>query len=375
MSENFSKRNGLVNAKLLIEDIPISVRASFAKEILAECYLDIDYGLDSDCELDFSPELIKFDSAPLAYLARHNLAFHDLIFKICIAVDKEFPKYQGGFIYDETDFEVAFWDVNSYETQSDWQYFDQKTQLQVKMIYRQQYEYLIGIFRALTWYEFYDVMEIIIQDLHDKLLMQYKQYYQDAQEISEIMGDPSVEFYKKKPEILFDHFLEVLNRWFDKNHIGWNVNPSGKLNRKFSEHQKPLILAVDTGLREKFPAAHVHFLKAKQYCFMQPLDPENTIKEIITALESLGKNFYPTAKTLTYIKKEMQKKEDIPAAITDLLSTFYAYTNEESGIRHGQPRKPNVKIADAELCFYLGSALINYLLQDDHLIQEEFDKG
>jgi len=39
MSENFSKRNGLVNAKLLIEDIPISVRASFAKEILAECYL------------------------------------------------------------------------------------------------------------------------------------------------------------------------------------------------------------------------------------------------------------------------------------------------------------------------------------------------
>ena len=377
MAKNFSERYGFADKKLLVDEIPVSVRASFVKEVLIDFYLD-----DGDPDLDIYREeggiafahYGCFDSAPLAFLAKTESAFYDLIKSIGICVGKEHHHYKGSYIGIEDLHWLPFWVADNGGSSLDFPYDSSSVFDQVKKIYMEQGEYLLVFFRGLTWYQFFDAIEIIIQTLKTSFVDEFRTSYKHARDFEGFNDEETRKFYQEMPIIWFDNLLDHINYWLDKNYIDWQVDSSGRFFRKASIHQELSLLSAETGLRDEFSAAYTHFIKAKKYCFNRPLDPENAVKEIVTALESLGKTFFPDAKTLTGVRKEMEKKGNVPDAIMNLMREFYSYTNEESGIRHGQTKDLDLKIEDAELCFYLGSALINYMLRKYPHLREEFEK-
>jgi hypothetical protein len=377
MAKNFSERYGFVDKKLLVDEIPASVRASFVKEVLIDFYLD--YG---DPDLDSYREeggiafehYGCFDSAPLAFLAKTESTFYDLIKSIGISVGKEHHLYKGPYIGIEDLHWLPFWSIENDDFSLDFPHDSSSVFDKVKKIYMEQGEYLLEFFRGLTWYQFFDAIEIIIQTLKISFVDEFRSSYKHARDFEGFDDKETKKFYEEMPTIWFDNLLDHINYWLDKNYIDWQVNSLGKFVRKSSVHLESLLSSVETGLQEEFPAAYAHFLKAKKYCFNRPLDPENAVKEIVTALESLGKTFFPDAKTLTGVRKEWEKKGNVPDAIMNLMREFYSYTNDESGIRHGHTRDLDLKIEDSELCFYLGSALINYMLRKSPNLREQFEK-
>ena len=93
------------------------------------------------------------------------------------------------------------------------------------------------------------------------------------------------------------------------------------------------------------------------------MDPENAIKEITSAVESVGRVFYPAADTLGEVAKEMRRDASWPSPLVSMIEKFYAYASSEPAVRHGAPVASRVGIADAEFCLHVGVALIRYLIE------------
>lgn len=89
------------------------------------------------------------------------------------------------------------------------------------------------------------------------------------------------------------------------------------------------------------------------------LDFANSIKESISALESLAQILLGTKGTLG----DLTKKLTIPPAFREGLSKLYGWTSATGGIRHGKSAKdPDPTLAEAQFMLILASAFFNYLI-------------
>jgi hypothetical protein len=55
------------------------------------------------------------------------------------------------------------------------------------------------------------------------------------------------------------------------------------------------------------------------------------------------------------------RKTDIPANLVSTIEKFYAFASDEPGVRHGKNKESRLNIEDAELCVYMGVAILRYL--------------
>ena len=124
---------------------------------------------------------------------------------------------------------------------------------------------------------------------------------------------------------------------------------------------KPVEELANT-LADRFEAGRIHLIKARRFLSERPLDPENSIKEVVSGLESVGRAIYPRTSTLGDVTKEL-RKSGFPPPMAQLIEKFWAFASSEPGVRHGGVEPPEITLNDADFCLYVGTALMQYLIR------------
>ncbi|MCK9209876.1 MAG: hypothetical protein M0P61_03455 [Ignavibacteriaceae bacterium] len=92
-------------------------------------------------------------------------------------------------------------------------------------------------------------------------------------------------------------------------------------------------------------------------------DYRNSIKESISAVESLAKKIVGNDKTtLGDALKIFEDKNQMHPAFKKSLSTLYGYTSDANGIRHAILEESNLSVSDAKFMLIACSAFINYII-------------
>lgn len=160
----------------------------------------------------------------------------------------------------------------------------------------------------------------------------------------------------------FESYQSKVNALFEEDLIGWRLGSNAELIRSISKPLYSRAKLTKERVDNAFEPAREHYRKSIQYLYQHPLDPANSIKEIVSALESIGKILYPRTSTLGDVIKQLKKAEGHPRLLLDAYDKVYAYANSTPNVRHGHTETLTVTIHEAELLLHTGIALIRYLI-------------
>ena len=208
------------------------------------------------------------------------------------------------------------------------------------------WEYLKAEVSKTPWYRFYDFVEHVGKRLCD---IDHEDPFSSAK---------------------FDDYKTAVNKLFAEERIGWRLNEESEFVREIPKALSERIGKTGQLLGDSFEPARAHYRKACRYVLQPPLDPENAIKEVISAIESAGSVLNPGAKTLGDIVKEMRKKQSIPSLLISMMDKFYAYASDEPAVRHGSALSSSVQLVDAEFCLHVGAAFLRYLIETYNIAQK-----
>lgn len=197
------------------------------------------------------------------------------------------------------------------------------------------------------WYNFYDFVEEV-----GKSLQRLEQSYAYAQVWLDEFG--------------FETYRKNVNELFAEDRIGWCLNTRSEFEREIPKSLSTRLTATEARLVDEFAPARDHYQKAVRYAYSRPLDPENAIKEITSAVESVGRVFYPGAQTLGDVAKEMKGQGIWPTTLSLMIEKFYAFASSAPAVRHGAPVSSHIVVTDAEFCLHVGVAMIRYLLEKNN---------
>jgi hypothetical protein len=127
---------------------------------------------------------------------------------------------------------------------------------------------------------------------------------------------------------------------------------------------------AESELQDGFEPAREHYRKSHRFLFEHPVDPENSIKEIVSAVESVARTLFPKANTLGAAIKEMQRTQFCSPMLLSMIEKFYGYASSEPAVRHGAAVSSRVERIDAELCFHTAIAIIRYLIERQRMIDD-----
>ncbi|WP_426619792.1 AbiJ-NTD4 domain-containing protein [Pseudomonas rustica] len=195
------------------------------------------------------------------------------------------------------------------------------------------------------WYQFYDCVEAVGDELKS-----VEPFY---------LGAPGfVDF----STLTFDAYRAKVNEILAKHQVGWRLNSRSQLESALPKDLADRIDGIEKKL-DQFDAAREHFRKAKRYVLGTHKDYENSIKESVSAFESVGKVLYNKTATLGDVLSRMKKDGSVPPMLVNVMEKFYAYANAEPGVRHGGTQKPKSDEMDAELAMHLSAAFIRYAIE------------
>ena len=160
----------------------------------------------------------------------------------------------------------------------------------------------------------------------------------------------------------FEVYKERVNELFAHENVAWRLSDAAQLQRRVPEVLRKRVESTEQSLASRFEPAREHYRKALRYLQEHPLDPENSIKETVSALESVARVLFPKATTLGGAVKEMRRAQTVPPGLLTLVEKIYAFASDEPAVRHGGAASSRVIREDAELCFHVGVALIRYLI-------------
>lgn len=195
------------------------------------------------------------------------------------------------------------------------------------------------------WYQFYDCVEVVGDELKT-----VEPFY---------IGAPGYIDYSK---FTFDAYRSKVNDIFARHQVGWRLNSKSQLESALPKDLADRVDGVEKKL-DQFEAAREHFRKAKRYVLGTNKDYENSIKESVSAFESVGKVLYDKTSTLGDVLSRMKKDGSVPPMLVNVMEKFYAYANAEPGVRHGGIQKPKSDEMDAELAMHLSAAFIRYAIE------------
>ena len=120
--------------------------------------------------------------------------------------------------------------------------------------------------------------------------------------------------------------------------------------------------ALETTSRLGLEGAHVHIAAALRLLAKRP-DPDyrNSMKESISAVESIAKQLGRDAQGLSPALDELAKKVALHPALRAAFTKLYGYSSDESGIRHALLEESTVGYDDAKYMVVTCSAFVNYL--------------
>ncbi|MES2355679.1 MAG: hypothetical protein V4568_15030 [Pseudomonadota bacterium] len=194
--------------------------------------------------------------------------------------------------------------------------------------------------KSSTWLEFYDFVELV-----GKLL-------------AELDKDP----FSERRQEYFKQYQAKLNALLEEDGIGWSLNENSELTRQIPKSLSDRVSNTEKQLANKYDAARIHYSKAIKYLYQHPIDEANSIKEIVSALESVARVLHPDCATLGDAIKVLKKQNQHPKHLIDSMERLYVYSNATPLVRHGHASAEKVSIDEAELALHIGVAFIRYLI-------------
>lgn len=213
-------------------------------------------------------------------------------------------------------------------------------------------DYLEHLIRSVEWYHFYDIVELIGQEVKKSEQRASESVFSPNEAIR---GSASVQDFG------FNTYVESINALFADENIGWRLGKNGVVERESPKELSDRIEEIEETLTDKFEPAREHYRKAIRFANARPLDPENSIKEVVSAVESVGRILYPKANTLGDVVKQMRNDQLWPKQLVSVIEKFYGYACSEPAVRHGGSASSRVLLDDAEFCLHVGAALIRYM--------------
>lgn len=198
----------------------------------------------------------------------------------------------------------------------------------------------------MGWFQFYDAIEIIGDVLRKNDIDSGLSLPKDTLE------NTNFSLYRNK-----------LNGLFKSRNIEWKMNSVGRLETPLPTELENKIDETNKLLQDQFEPARRHYLKARTFALGAHKDPENSIKESISAIESLCRIYYPSASTLGDALKAIKRESTISPMLVTVIEKFYAYTNAEPAIRHGSNKLSSVLEYDAEFVLHISAAFIRTIIQ------------
>jgi hypothetical protein len=206
-------------------------------------------------------------------------------------------------------------------------------------------EVLRNLVMNIPWYRFYDTVETV------------------AEQIINMDDENGFTWGAKKDESFsFSAYRQRVNELFSEYNVDWKMNESGQLELPLPPFLEDKVKSTEERLADQFMPARVHFAKARAFALGSHRDAENSIKESVSAIESICKTFYTDASTLGEALKMMKKDGSVSRMLIDVVEKFYAYANAEPAVRHGSNKDSAVLEYDAELALHFAAAFIRTLI-------------
>lgn len=190
------------------------------------------------------------------------------------------------------------------------------------IIYEQIYTY----FNRCEWYEVYDFIEFISNNYSDIIINRL--FRENCHRI--LTREMSA--YR----FVGNHIVRIINK-YEIESIESAVEKSNDL---VATH---LVRAVELLSDRKSP------------------DYRNSIKESISAVESLVQKTVGVKGTLGQLLEKIEEQFDLHPAIKVSFKKLYGYTSDKDGIRHAMLDEPSLDFEDAKFMLVTCSAFINYV--------------
>lgn len=185
---------------------------------------------------------------------------------------------------------------------------------------------------GLPWYIFFDLLQVVGENLHNADKANGTQFAQT--------------------------FQQRVNLCFSNGSVGWRFTPDFAFERLKSEEVSKLEKSLTVVQGDTVSA---HLKKARGFLNKRPVDAANAIKESVSAIECSVRTICPRSSTLGAAVRLMKKTSDVPPLLLSAIEKLYAFASDEPGVRHGSPVGESVERADAELVYVTAMALIEYL--------------
>jgi len=198
---------------------------------------------------------------------------------------------------------------------------------------------------GLEWYQFFDFVESVGHSLQDA-----EAKYDDD------FDSALLERYRFRP------YRQSVNELFSEHRVEWRLNVEGLLEAALPKDLEERVASTESKILTGFQPARQHYAKARRYILSPIKDPENSIKESVSAVESVCRTIYPSASTLGVALKEMRKDGLISSMLITVFEKFYAYANAEPAVRHGSHEPSSVLEIDAELALHVSAAFIRAII-------------
>lgn len=156
----------------------------------------------------------------------------------------------------------------------------------------------------------------------------------------------------------FEQFVGIVNGVMEDNVSAYRII-DGKILKITDAHE---IEEVESAIVNAHGAEAVHIQRALELLSdRESPDYRNSIKESISAVESLVQNALNEKGTLGQLLKKLEEKIELHAALKNAFSNLYGYTSDAGGIRHALSENSNVDFEDAKFMLVTCSAFINYV--------------
>lgn len=195
-------------------------------------------------------------------------------------------------------------------------------------------KYIYRIMSGCAWDEFYDIVEILYEELAEK-------------------DDDSAERLEQE-----------VNKLFSSTHVAYALR-NGRIERLGAAIEDDATAQAKGILRDQDLAGpNERFLKAVAFFSRRPEpDLENCVKEAVGAAEGVARVLLgDSAILLNKAASDLEKQRGMHPTLRKMISDLYAYRGDAEGAAHGKSgAKPEITLADAGLVLTTSAAIIVYL--------------
>ena len=188
-------------------------------------------------------------------------------------------------------------------------------------------EYVLRLFENEEWYQVYDFVEYLVQDSE---------------------GD------------LTDEFNEIL----DREKAGYRILDSMVVPISDSTQIDAITQGIESTKNDPVGSARMHLSTSlRMLSDRENPDYRNSIKESISAIESASSSLAGKKKPdIKDALRLLEKSGNLHPALRQSFEKLFAWSSDESGIRHAMMEQDTVDFHDAQFMLVASSAFINLLV-------------